>query len=121
LEAALGPRDQHDVSALGGVASGDRRADAAGGAGDEGDTPGEAAGGHSRSDDFFEKRELRVDRAFLVVEEARRIVAGEAGVAELRLRGVAPILAHRAVEPVDRNERQAVDADVAGHAWHVEA
>src|SRR3546814_3451559 len=62
-------------------------------------------------------------RRLVAPEEIRqpdRVVAGEAGVAELRRRRVAPCLAHGAVEAVDGNEGEAVDADVAGDALHVE-
>src|SRR3546814_9694465 len=58
-------------------------------------------------------------RRLVAPEEIRqpdRVVAGEAGVAELRRRRVAPCLAHGAVEAGDGNESESVDADVAGDA-----
>src|SRR5688572_702413 len=49
--------------------------------------------------------------ALVVVGEGDRIIAGEAGIAEARPRRIAPGLAHRAVEPVDGDEGEAVDAE----------
>src|SRR5216110_753285 len=46
--------------------------------------------------------------------QARRIFAGEAGVAALRLRIVA-LLAERPVEALDGNEGQAVGIDIVAH------
>ena len=50
-----------------------------------------------------------------------RVVAGEAGVAKARGERVAASLAHRAVEAVDRQEGEAVDADEFGHLIDIEA
>src|SRR6266851_3901025 len=68
-----------------------------------------------RSRSLRQERQLDRDRAGLVVGEGDRIIAGEAGVAVLGRRGVAPSLAHRAVEPVDRDEGETVGADKAAH------
>src|SRR3546814_15720671 len=52
---------------------------------------------------------------FLMVGKPRRIVAGEAGVAMLRLRLVAYVLAERTIETVDREQGKAVGVDITGH------
>src|SRR3546814_3108065 len=52
---------------------------------------------------------------FLMVGKPRRIVAGEAGVAMLRLRLVAYVLAERTIETVDREKGKAVGVDIVGH------
>src|SRR6185312_1694702 len=68
-----------------------------------------------------EQGELAVLGADLVVERDR-VVAGEAGVAEARVARVAAARdAHGAVEAVDRQEGQRVDADELRHAGHVVA
>src|SRR3546814_19577186 len=51
---------------------------------------------------------------FLMVGKPRRIVAGEAGVAMLRLRLVAYVLAERTIETVDREKGKAVGVDIVG-------
>src|SRR5438067_1223642 len=48
------------------------------------------------------------------VGQARRIFAGEAGIAALRL-AIVPLLAERSVEPFDRDEGEAVGVDVIAH------
>src|SRR3990167_5353260 len=68
---------------------------------------------------FGEEGELAIFYADLVVERDR-IVAGEAGVAEGGLLGVAAAgQAHGAVEAVDRHEGQRIDADELRHAGDV--
>src|SRR5262249_58889062 len=64
-----------------------------------------------RSSRLGEQRQLDRDLARLVVGEGDRVIAGKAGVAEPGCRGIAARLAHRAVEPVDRDEGEAVGAD----------
>src|SRR5215510_3288061 len=61
-----------------------------------------------------EKGELR-RRAHALIGQGCRIVAGEAGVAELGMLGIAALPSHGAVEPVDGDEGEAVDADDASH------
>src|SRR5262249_47548317 len=71
-------------------------------------------------DQLGQQRELRGVGAADDVGEVGRIVAGEAGIAELRRTALAAGLAHRPVEAVDRDEGEAVDADQPAHAVDVE-
>src|SRR5262249_51340368 len=82
--------------------------------------PGEAAVTTRASGRFDEQRELAILDPRHVVERDR-IVAGEAGVAEGRVVGVAAGQAHGAIEPVDRQEGQRIDADELRHAGDVVA
>src|SRR5271169_176320 len=50
-----------------------------------------------------------------------RVVAGKAGVAKTRYQVIAPWLTHRPVEPVDRQEGEAVDADQFRHPIDIQA
>src|SRR6516162_1134134 len=54
-----------------------------------------------------------------LVGQAGRVIAGEAGVAELGLARVAPGLAHGPIEAVDGDEGKAVDADQLRHRLHI--
>src|SRR4029450_3548075 len=67
--------------------------------------PGEAAVTRKASGRFDEQRELAVFDAQHVVERDR-VVAGEAGVAEAGVVGIAAGQAHGVVETVDRQEGQ---------------
>src|SRR3546814_12465111 len=67
------------------------------------------------SGSFGEQRELTRRGAAFAVGQGDRIVAGEAGVAVLDGFGIAPGLAHGAVQAVDRDEGEAVDTDPARH------
>src|SRR5205809_863239 len=69
---------------------------------------------------FGEQRQLHRDLAGVGIQWPDRVVAGEAGVAEARRQGVAAGLAHRPVEPVDRQVGEAVDADVLGDLFDIE-
>src|SRR5688572_6684502 len=62
-----------------------------------------------------EEAQLTHFAACVLVSQPGRIVAGEAGVAILRPRGVAAALARCSVESVDRDEPEAVDADEIAH------
>src|SRR5215472_2893768 len=66
-----------------------------------------------------EERELRRLVAPALVRQAGRVVAGEAGIAELRLARVTPGLAHGPVEAVDGDEGKTVDADELRHRLHI--
>ena len=55
----------------------------------------------------------------VLVGQGNRIIAGEAGIAVVRRAGIAARLAQCAIQPVDRNERQAVGADQIGHLLDV--
>src|SRR5437763_15763908 len=70
---------------------------------------------------FGEQRQLHRYLAVIGVGEPDRIVAGEAGVAEFGTRRDALFLAHRAVEAIDRDEGEAVDADEFPHLLDVVA
>src|SRR3546814_11719164 len=61
------------------------------------------------SGSFGEQRELTRRGAAFAVGQSDRIVAGEAGVAVLDGFGIAPGLAHGAVETVDRDEGESID------------
>src|SRR4029077_338647 len=61
-----------------------------------------------------EEGELR-GRVGALVGQPGRIIAGEAGVAILRLARIAPRLPHGPIEPVDGDEGEAVDADDLRH------
>src|SRR4029077_12540626 len=65
-----------------------------------------------------EKGKLAILDADLVVER-NRVVAGEAGITEGRLVGIAARLAHGAIESVDRYESQRIDLDEFRHACDV--
>src|SRR6266446_4668259 len=74
-----------------------------------------------RSGGDGEQRQLHRDLAVVGVGERDRVVAGKAGVAEMRRELVAAGLAHRPIQPVDRDEGEAVDPDELGHLLEVEA
>src|SRR4051794_20899850 len=82
--------------------------------------PGEAAVTRKASGRFDEQRELAIFHAHHVVERDR-VVAGEAGVAETRIVWIAAGQAHGAIETVDRQEGQRIDADKLCHAGDVVA
>src|SRR5690606_14481111 len=64
-------------------------------------------------------RRQQRQRAYVVrafeVEQAGRVFAGEAGIAKLRLFGIAAGLADGPVQPLDGEEAQRVDTDELGH------
>ena len=64
-----------------------------------------------------QRQRAHIVGAFMV-EQARRILAGEAGVAELRLLFIAAGLADRAIEPLDGEETERVDTDEFRHFLH---
>src|SRR5690348_7585901 len=68
---------------------------------------------------FSEQRKLPRHRLAALVSERRRVVAGKAMVGELRAARVAMVVAHRAIDAVDRQEGEAVGAEVLAHALEV--
>src|SRR4051812_26815631 len=80
--------------------------------------PGSAKGDRSDEDAFVEQGELIGDRDIVMIGQRGWVIAGEAGVAMGRSRGIAARLAQRAVETIDRYERQTVGADILGHLLH---
>src|ERR1051325_9579545 len=65
-----------------------------------------------------QQRQLpRLGRLAGLVGQAGRIFAGEAMVGELRPRRVAPIIAHRLVDAVDREKSKRVRADELPHLF----
>src|ERR1700736_4718278 len=73
------------------------------------------------SSGFSKKRQLHGDLAVIGVDMRDRVIAGKAGVAEVRCQVVSPRLAHRPVEPVDRQKGEAVDTDQLGHSGDIQA
>src|ERR1700730_1780181 len=72
------------------------------------------------SSGFSKKRQLHGDLAVIGVDKRDRVIAGKAGVAEVRSQVVSPGLAHRPVEPVDRQKGEAVDSDQLGHSGDIQ-
>src|SRR5206468_2868858 len=101
---------------------GSRRADAAARPCDERDAAGKAVRiGHSAASSGLAAGDQRERRAaFLLRQVGERggIVAGEAGVAALRLLTIA-LLAERPVQTLDRDEREAVGVNVIAHLLDV--
>src|SRR6266481_9394851 len=73
------------------------------------------------SSGFGEEGQLHGDLAVIGVDVRDRIITGKAGVAEVRRKIVSPRLAHRPVEPINRQEGKAVDADQLGHSGDIQA
>src|SRR5579885_59784 len=73
------------------------------------------------SGEFGQQRQLHGHLTVAGIDRRDRIVTGEAGVAKARCRRVAARLAHRPVEPVDRQEGEAVHPDIGGHRRHIVA
>ena len=94
-----------------------RIADAARGAGDERDTVGKDGGMLS-----WLRRAARAGAARLLrhaVGERGRVFAGEAMIGELRPHRIAALLAHGAIDALDREEGERIGADELAHAFEI--